>query len=190
MAGWSQEVGVILIFLGITEVRVEKSSSLPPPDHLQVDPANAWALVVSRNRRERRQRVGTGLVVAPSPLSENRGPTPPCWSPAEEWSYFPSRKEKWRCSRENQLRAGSSHSPLDPVVIRGTTDLHSPAVTVGDSALGRRNGPLRPKHKPVAFFYVECPNFSAAVCKKPKAVWCHLLLTLSKEGSPSSTSCL
>ena len=61
-AGWGQEVGVILIFLGITEVRVEKSSSLPSPDHLQVDPANAWALVGSRNRRERRQRVGTGLV--------------------------------------------------------------------------------------------------------------------------------
>ena len=41
------------------------------------------------------------------------------------------------------------------------------------------------KHEPVAFLHVECPNFSAAARKEPKAAWRHLLLYLSKEGSPT-----
>ena len=36
----------------------------------------------------------------------------------------------------------------------------------------------RSRDEPVAFLHVECPNFSAAARKEPKAAWRHLLLAL------------
>ena len=44
------------------------SSSLPPPDHLLADPTNTWSPLSPHNRRERKQRVGMGPVIAPSTL--------------------------------------------------------------------------------------------------------------------------
>ncbi len=44
-------------------------SSVLPPDYLLADPTNAWSPVSSHNRRERKRRVGTGPVVAPSILA-------------------------------------------------------------------------------------------------------------------------
>ena len=44
-------------------------SSVLPPDYLLADPTNAWSPVSSHNRRERKRRVGTGPVVAPSTLA-------------------------------------------------------------------------------------------------------------------------
>jgi hypothetical protein len=46
------------------------------------------------------------------------------------------------------------------------------------------SGPKRSRDEPVAFLHVMCPNFSVAARKGPKAAWRHLLLSLSKEGSP------
>jgi hypothetical protein len=63
--------------------RAQLSLGGPPPNHLLADPTNAWSPVTPHNRRERKQRVGMGPVVAPSTLSVNRGPMPlagPRWS--------------------------------------------------------------------------------------------------------------
>jgi hypothetical protein len=42
----------------------------------------------------------------------------------------------------------------------------------------------KPRDEPVTFLHVNCPNFSGAARKEPKAAWRHLLLALSQEGSP------
>ena len=42
----------------------------------------------------------------------------------------------------------------------------------------------KPRDEPVTFLHVNCPNFSDAARKEPKAAWRHLLLALSPEGSP------
>ena len=43
----------------------------------------------------------------------------------------------------------------------------------------------KPRDEPVTFLHVNCPNFSEAACKEPKAAWHHLLLVvLSQKGSP------
>ena len=42
----------------------------------------------------------------------------------------------------------------------------------------------KPRDEPVTFLHVNCPSFSDAARKEPKAAWRHLLLALSPEGSP------
>ena len=42
----------------------------------------------------------------------------------------------------------------------------------------------KPRDEPVTFLYVNCPDFTEAARRKPKAAWCHLLLVLSQKGSP------
>jgi hypothetical protein len=42
----------------------------------------------------------------------------------------------------------------------------------------------KPRDEPVTFLHVNCPNFSTAARKEPKAAWRHLLMALSPEGSP------
>ena len=164
-------------------------SSLPPLDHLLADPTNAWSPVGPRSRRERKQRIGTGPVVTPSPLSANRGPTPPA---GPRWnnglSSPPERKSgavAGGTSFAQDLRAVRL-TPLSQEEQARTLQQLLFAPPPSDAAMDTEgpSGSRRSRDEPVAFLHVECPNFSAAARKEPKAAWRHLLLSLSKEGSP------
>jgi hypothetical protein len=95
-------------------------------------------VVARRATQQTREEANSGAPLAS--IGKPRSDAP-CWYPVEQWSQLPTREEEERrCSWGNQLRAGSSCSPLDAVVTRGAGS-HSPAVTaVCASAFRRRNG--------------------------------------------------
>ena len=164
-------------------------SSLLTLDRLQADSTNAWSPIGPRNRRERKQRIGTGPMVTPSPLSANRGPTPPA---GPRWnnglSSPPERKSgavAGVTSFAQDLRAVRL-TPLSQEEQARTLQQLLFAPPPSDAAMDMEgpSGSRRSRDEPVAFLHVECPNFSAAARKEPKAAWRHLLLSLSKERSP------
>ena len=133
--------------------------------------------------------IGMGPVVAPTTLLENRGPTPlagPRWNNGH--SSPPGKKSgavAGGTSFVQDLRAASL-TPLSPEDQARTIQQLLFAAPPSDDATGTEgpSGSRRSRDEPVAFLHVECPNFSAVARKESKAAWRHLLLPLSKEGSP------
>jgi hypothetical protein len=179
-------------------------------------PPHSWAKVVARSRlfpaptespargsnervvarkftQQRREEAQGWDGTSGAPLDSFGKPRSdaPCWSPA--------REEERRCCRGTSfvqdLRAARS-TPLSPVEQARTLQQLLFVAPPSDAAMDTAgpSGPQRSRDEPVAFLHVECPNFSAAARKEPKAAWRHLLLSLSKNpfrrrGLPLSAPC-
>jgi hypothetical protein len=146
-----------------------------------------WTPVRRRNSRAPMQRTVAESGVTSSSTSiplDSRGPMPP-WSPGNQWSQFPSRREER--GRDGQLVCEGVPGSTDRLFLPRRADSGSPedpaAMDTGAAGL-----PIDQTRKtwdePVTFLHVNCPNFSDAARKEPKAAWRHLLLALSPEGSP------
>ena len=128
-------------------------------------------------------------MVALSLLSENyslRPPAGPLWN---NGLSSPPGKESGAVAGGTSFAQDLRAVRLTPLLLEEqarTLEQLLFAAPPSDAAMDTEgpSGPKRSRDEPVAFLHVVCPNFSAAARKRPKAAWRHLLLSLSREGSP------
>ena len=176
--------------------KVVGNSTQVPPQGPADNNSNVWTPVRRRNSRASTQRTVAESGVTSSSTSiplDSRGPMPPHGPPGTSGPSSPrgGKNEAETGSRfARGLRAARTglSSPEERTRAFQKLLFATPRSDPAAMDTGAAGPPIdqtrKPRDEPVTFLHVNCPNFSDAARKEPKAAWRHLLLALSPEGSP------
>jgi hypothetical protein len=177
--------------------KVVGNSTQAPPQTGQPDNSNVWTPVRRRNSRAPKQRTAAAPGVTSSSTSiplGSRGQTHPHGFPGTNGPSSPrggkngaetgSRFARGlRAARTDQHSSAEERTQALQQLLFAALRSDPTAMDTG-AAVPPIDQDRKPRDEPVTFLHVNCPNFSEAARKEPKAAWRHLLLVLSQEGSP------
>ena len=175
---------------------VGNSTQAPPQTGPADNNSNVWTPVRRRNSRGPMQRTVAESGVTSSSTSiplDSRGPTPPHGPPGTSGPSSPrggknAAETGSRFARGLRAARTGLSSPEERTRAFQKLLFATPRSDPAAMDTGAAGPPIdqtrKPRDEPVTFLHVNCPNFSDAARKEPKAAWRHLLLALSPEGSP------